>query len=106
MEDDRLDGALYFVAFVTVGGDDMQDFPGNTMFVRQCNAAEWVTYLLSKFSLNNFARRVLVVLERFAHVCQQRTSDEIIALDRNAAPERFLEHIGDGNALSRTGIEM
>jgi hypothetical protein len=62
--------------------------------------------LLSKFSLNDFARRVLVVLERFAHVCQQRASDEIIALDRNAAPERFLKHIGNGNALSRTGIEM
>ena len=43
MEDDRLDGALYFVAFVTVRGDDMQDFTGNAMLVRQRDAAEWVT---------------------------------------------------------------
>ena len=106
MENDRLDGALDLVAFVTVRRDDVQDFTGNTMLVRERDAAERMTQLLPKFSLNDLARRVLVVFQRFADVGQQRTSDEIVALDRNAATERFLEHIGDGDALPRAGIEM
>src|SRR5262249_39407874 len=32
--------------------------------------------------------------------------DEVIAPDRNAAAEGFLEHVGDGDALPRTGIEV
>ena len=106
MEDDRFDRALHLVALVAVRGDDVHDFAGNAMLVRQRDAAERMPHLLPKFSLNHVARRVLVVLQRFAHVGQQRAGDEIVALDRNAATERFLEHIGDGDALPRAGIEM
>src|SRR5947208_15928055 len=91
---------------MTVRRDDVQHFAGNTMLVRQGDAAERMTYLLPKFTLNDFARGVLIVLERFAHVGQQCTSDQVIALDRNAAPERTLQHIRDGDALPRTGVKM
>ena len=106
MKNDRFDRALHLVAFVTVGGDDVHDFAGNAVLVGERDAAERMPHLLSKFSLNHFARRVLVVLQRFAHIGQQRARDEIIALNGNAAAERFLEHIGDGDALPRAGIEM
>src|SRR5438552_15386732 len=106
MENNGLDRALHLVAFVTVRGDDVQDFAGNPVLVRERDAAEWMAYLLSEFSLNHFARSVFVVLERFAHVSQQRTGDQIIALDWNPTPERFLQHIRDGDALPGTGIEM
>jgi hypothetical protein len=33
----------------------------------------------------NLARRLLIVIQRFAHVGQQRAGDEILALDGNAA---------------------
>ena len=90
MKNDRFDRALDLVAFVTVRGDDVQHFAGNAVLVRERDAAERVTHLLPEFSLDHFARRVLVVLERFAHIGQERTGDEIVALDRNAAAERFL----------------
>src|SRR6266508_7043306 len=37
---------------------------------------------------------------------QQRAGDEIIALDRDTAAERTLQHIRDGDALPRAGVEM
>ena len=40
------------------------------------------------------------------HVRQQRAGDEVIALNGNVAAERFLEHVGDGDALPGTGVEM
>ena len=43
MENDRLDRALNLVALMTVRGDDVQDFTGNTMLVRQGDAAERMT---------------------------------------------------------------
>ncbi len=49
---------------------------------------------------------VLVVLERLADVGQKRTGDEVIAIDWNAAPERSLQNIRDGDALTGAGIEM
>ena len=91
---------------MTVRGDDVQDFAGNTMLVGERDAAEWMTQLLTKFSLNDLARGVLVVLQRLAHVGEQRAGDEIIALDRDTAAERTLQHIGDGDALPRTGVEV
>src|ERR1700730_13907532 len=52
MKNDRLDGALDFVAFVTVGGDHVHDFGWNAMFVSERDAAERMSKLLAKFSLN------------------------------------------------------
>src|SRR5438034_10866568 len=63
-------------------------------------------HLLPEFPLDHFARAVLVVLEWFAHVRQERTGNEIIALNRDAAAKGFLQHISDGDALSRTRVEM
>ena len=94
------------VALMTVRGDHVHDFAGNAVLVGQRDAAERMPHLLSKFSLNHFARRVLVELERFADIGQERAGDEIIALNRNAAAERTLQHIRDGDALQRAGIEM
>src|SRR5439155_21565953 len=55
MKNDRFDRALHFVAFVTMRGDNVQDFAGNTVFVRERDAAEWMAHLLSEFSLDHFA---------------------------------------------------
>src|SRR5439155_8808880 len=87
MENDRLDRALHLVALVTVRGNDVQDLAGNAVLVCERDAAEWMAHLLSEFSLNHFARYVFVVLERFAHVSQQRAGDQIIAFDGNPTPE-------------------
>src|SRR5439155_21552077 len=106
VENDRFDRAFHLVALMTVRRDDVQDFTGNTMLVSQGDAAERMPHLLSKFTLNDFARGVLVVLERFAHVGQQRTSDQVIALDRNAASERTFEHLDNRDALPRTRVKM
>src|SRR5947208_8406209 len=106
MKNDGLDRALHLLAFVTVRGDDVQDFAGNAVLVRERDATEWMAYLLSEFSLDHFARSVFVVLERFAHVSQQRTGDEVVTLNGNAAAKRFFQHIRDGDALPRAGIEM
>ena len=70
MKDDRLDRALHLVAFVTVRGDDVQDFAGNPVLVCKRNAAEWMAKLLSEFALNDFARSVFVVFKRLADVGQ------------------------------------
>src|SRR5947199_9331893 len=91
---------------MTVRGDDVQNFPRNPMLVSERNAAEWMPHLLAKSPLNHFARGILVVLQRLAHIGQERTGDEIIALNGNVAAERFLEHICDGDALPGAGIEM
>src|SRR6266404_8375109 len=106
VKNDRFDRALHLVALVTVRGDNVQDFAGNAVLVRERDAAEWMTHLLSEFSLDHFARSVFVVLERFAHVSQQRTGDEVVTLNGNVAAKRFLQHIRNGDALPRTGIEM
>src|SRR6478672_10904517 len=106
MKDDRFDGTLHLVALVTVGGDDVHDLAGNTMLVGERDAAKRMAHLLSKFSLNHVPRRVLVELQRFAYIGQERARDEIVPLNRDATAERFLEDIGDGDALPRAGIQM
>src|SRR5207253_10986311 len=106
MKNDRLDRAFHLVTFVTVGRYDVQHFAGNPVFVSERDAAERMAYLLPEFSLDHFARYVFVVLERFAHVSQQRARDEIIALNGDAAAEGFLEHVRDCDALPRAGIQM
>ena len=106
MKDDRFDRALDLVALVTVGGDDVHDFAGNAVLIGERDAAKRMPHLLPKFSLNHFPRRVLVKLQRFAHIGQERAGDEIVALNGDAAAEGFLEHIGDGDALARAGIQM
>src|SRR5437762_3896092 len=99
MKNDGLDRALHLVALMTVRGDDVQDFAGNPVLVRKRHAAEWMAHLLSEFSLDHFARSVFVVIERFAHVSQQRTGDEVVTLNGNIATKRFLQHIRNGDAL-------
>src|SRR5438132_4949135 len=106
MENDRFDRALHLVALVTVGGDDVHDFAGNRVLVGERDAAKRMAHLLSKFSLNHVPRRVLVELQRFAHIGQERARDEIVPLNGDAAAEGFLEDIGDGDALPRAGIQM
>src|SRR5947208_16830689 len=106
MKNDGLDRALHLLAFVTVRGDDVQDFAGNAVLVRERDATERMAYLLSEFSLDHFARSVFVVLARFAHIRQQRTCDEVVTLNGNAAAERFLQHFRDAHTSARTGIEI
>src|SRR6266481_3530738 len=106
MKDDRFDRTLHLVALVTVGGDDVHDFARNAVLVGECDAAKRMPHLLSKFSLNYVPRRVLVELQRFAHIGQERARDEIVPLNGDAAAEGFLEDIGDGDALPRAGIQM
>ena len=91
---------------MTVRGDDVQHFAGNAVLVRKGDATERMAYLLPKFSLNHFARCVFVVLQRFAHVSQQRAGDEVVALNWDAAAEGLLEDIGDRDALPCAWIEM
>ena len=55
VKNDGLNGALYLVAFMTMRRNNMQDFAGNLMFVCERDAAERMTHLLSKLSLNYFA---------------------------------------------------
>src|SRR5439155_21364780 len=101
MEDDRLDRALHLVALVTVRCDDVENFAWNPMLVSERDAAERMAHLLAESSLDHFARAVLVVLEWFADVRQQRACDEVIALNGDAAAEGLLKDIGDRNALPR-----
>ena len=54
MEDDRLDRALHFVAFMAVRGDDVHYFAGNPVLVSERDAAEWMPHLLSKCALHHF----------------------------------------------------
>src|SRR5436190_23430883 len=105
-KNDGLNGALYLVAFMTMRGNNMQDFAGNLMFVCERDAAERMTHLLSELSLNYFAWRILVVLERLANIGEKRAGDEMIALNGNATAKRTLQDIRDRDALPRTGIEM
>src|SRR5207247_9751071 len=65
-----------------------------------------MTDLLPKFPLDHIARRVLIILQRFAHIGQERTGNEIIALNSDAAAEGLLQHISDRDALSGTRVEM
>src|SRR6266516_4502001 len=106
MKDDRLDRALHLVALVTVRGNDVHHIAGNPVLVGECDAAEGVAHLLPELSLNHFAGGVFVVLERFAYVGEQRAGDEMIVLDGDATAKRVFKHIGDGDALPRTGIEV
>src|SRR5439155_6476167 len=106
MKNDRFDRALHLVALMAVSSDDVQHLAGNTVLVGQRDPTEGMPHLLAEFSLNHFARRVLVVLQRLADIRQECAGDEIIALNRNAAAERTLQHVRDGNALSRAGIEV
>ena len=55
MENDRFDRALDFVAFVTVRGDDVQDFAGKPVLVGEGDAAERMPHLLPKFALDHLA---------------------------------------------------
>ena len=68
VKNNRLDRALDFVTFVTVGRDHMQHFRWNAVFISEGDTAERVAKLPAKFSLNNFARFIFVVLERFANI--------------------------------------
>src|SRR5215475_6044157 len=43
MKNDRFDRALHLVALVTMRGNNMQDFAGNTVLVSERDAAEWMT---------------------------------------------------------------
>src|SRR5262249_12359628 len=106
VKNNRFDRALDLVSFVAVGGDDMQDLAGNAVLVGECYPAEGMTHLLPKFALDHIARLVLIILQRFAYIGQERTGNEIVALNRDAAAEGFLEHVGDGDALPRAGIQM
>src|SRR4029450_4510963 len=106
MENNRFDRALNLVSLVTVSGNKVRAVAGNAVLVSKGDAAERMTHLLPEFTLNDFSRGVFVVLERFAHVGQKPPRDEIIALDRNATAERTLQNIRDGDALSRTGVQM
>src|SRR5439155_19718658 len=91
---------------MAVRSDDVQHFPGNAVLMSERYAADRMAHLLPEFSLDHIARCVLVVLQRFAHIGEERTGNEIVALNRDAAAEGFLEHVGDGDALPDAGIEM
>src|SRR5213592_761583 len=106
MKNDRFNRAFDLVALVTVRSDNVEDFAGDSVLVSERDATERMTDLLSKLPLDHIARRVLIILQRFAHIGQERTGNEIIALNRDAAAEGFLQHISDGDALSRTRVEM
>src|SRR5207249_2484738 len=69
MENDRLDRALHLVAFMTVGGDDVHDFAGNSVLVGERDSAEWMPHLLPKFSLNHDIQNVTPKnLEKYAKI--------------------------------------
>src|SRR5437667_6316561 len=91
---------------MTVRRDDVHDFAGNAVLVGERNAAKWMPHLLSELSLDHLSGSVLIVLERFADIGQQRSGDEIIPSDGNARAERLFQYIRDSNALPRAGIEM
>src|SRR5437899_12184887 len=101
MENDRFDRTLHLVPLVTVGGDDVHDFAGNRVLVGERDAAKRMAHLLSKFSLNHVPRRVLVELQRFAYVGQERAGDAIVPLTGDAAATGFLETLGHGDGLPR-----
>src|ERR1700730_12969004 len=89
-----------------MGGDDVHDFARNPVLVGERDTAERVPQLLPKFSLNHLSGSILIKLQRFAHVRQERAGDEVITLNGNAAAERTLQDIRDRDALPRAGIEM
>src|SRR5215831_1178492 len=84
----------------------MQHFTGNSVLVRERDTAEWMPHLLPEFSLDYIPRRVLIILQRFAYIGQERTGNEMVALNRDAVAEGFLEHVSDGDALPGAGIQM
>src|SRR5262245_30588180 len=106
MKDNRFNRALDLVALVAMRGDNVQDRAGNAVFVGERDTAERMPHLLPKFALDHIARLVLIILQRFAHIGQERPGNEMVALNRDAAAEGFLEHIGDGDALPGAGIQM
>ena len=53
MKNNRFDRSLDLVALVAVCGYDVQHFAGDAVLVSERNAAERVTNLLPKFSLND-----------------------------------------------------
>lgn len=106
MKNDRFDRPLDLVSLVAVSGDHMHDFRGNAVLVGESDAAERMSKLLTELSLNHFSGRVFVILERLAHIRQERAGDEIIALDGNTAAKRFFQDVGDGDALACAGIQM
>src|SRR5438477_12731463 len=91
---------------MTVRGDDVHDVARNAVFVGERDAGEWMPHLPTERALNHFARRVLIELQRLAYVRQERAGDENISLNRNAAAERTLQHVRDGDALKRAGVQM
>src|SRR5207248_4970881 len=106
MKNNRLDRALHLIALMTVRGDNVHDFAGNAVLVGPRDATEWMPHLLSEFSLHRFSSLVLIELQRLAYVSQECTGDEIIALNRDAAAKRTLQHICDGDALESAGIKV
>ena len=106
MKDDRFNRALELIPFVTMRGDDVQHFAGKAMLVSKRDAAERMADLLAEFALNHVSSLVLIILQRFANIGQERTGNEIVALNRDAAAEGFLEHVSDGDALPGAGIQM
>src|SRR5262245_3818242 len=106
MKNNRFDRALDLVAFVAVRSYDVQHFAGYSVLVRERDAAEWMPHLLPEFALDHIARRILSVLQRFAYIRQERAGNEIVALNRDAVAEGFMEQVGDGDALPGAGIQM
>jgi len=87
-------------------GDDVHDLAGNAVLVGERDPAKRMSNLLPKFSLDHFARRVLIKLQRLAHVGQERTGDEIVAPNGDAAAECTLQDIRDRDTLKRAGIKV
>ena len=55
MKDNRFDRALDLVPLVTMRGDDVQHFAGNSVLVRERDAAERMPHLLPKLALDHIA---------------------------------------------------
>src|SRR5215470_15751062 len=65
MKNNRFDRALDLVALVTMGGDNVQHFAGDSVLVGERDTAEWMADLLSEFPLDHFAGAVPIVFEWF-----------------------------------------
>src|SRR4051812_22644699 len=90
MKNYRFDRALDLVAFVAVGGDDVEHFAGKSVLIGERHAAGRVAHLLPEFSLGHFARGGFIVPEWFGPNGQERTGDEVGPVHRNAPLGRFL----------------
>src|SRR6476646_7104701 len=72
MKNNRFDRTLDLVSLVTVSGDHVHDFCRNAVLVGEGDAAEWMSKLLAELSLNHFSGCVFVILERLAHIGEER----------------------------------